>query len=152
MATQTFVAAYAIALVLLLSPHRRPLPAPADQSPPGYTIRVLCLYGSIPAKGWMGREPMYGPNTLINRTTKLHGGHVGVEYAPGKVLSFQPLKYTGIAASGHLITSTNSKNFNSCFRTYSESRMWNVLGRVRLLRSPPPISSPHSAAPPIPPG
>ena len=152
MATQTFVATYAIALVLLLSPSRRPLPAsarkhlptapparvplgpatplttPAPPEPPVSTIRVLCLYGSIPAKGWMGREPMYGPNTLINRTAKLHGGHVGVEYAPGKVLSFQPLKYTGIASSGHLITSSNKKNFNSCFRTYSETRMWNVLG------------------------
>ena len=131
MATTTFVATYAIALTLLLSPQQQPAPhsAPApDQDPPVYTIRVLCLYGSIPAKGWMGREPMYGPNTLINRTTKLHGGHVGVEYAVGKVLSFQPLKYTGIAASGHLITSTDKKNFNSCFRIYSETRMWNVLG------------------------
>jgi len=31
---------------------------------------------------------------------KLHGSHVGVEYEPDKVLSFQPVKYTGIAAAG----------------------------------------------------
>ncbi len=58
----------------------------ALRQPYEYTIRILCLCGSIPAKGW------------------------------------------GVAASGHLITSTQPKDFNSCFRLYSETRMWNVLG------------------------
>lgn len=76
----------------------------------------------------MGKEPMYGPNNLINRAAKLRGGHVGVEYEPDKVLSFQPLRYTGIARAGHLIASSHHKNFNSCFRIYTERRMWTVLG------------------------
>lgn len=69
MATQTFVATYAIAFVLLLLPDRHHALAPArgplhasasaqnplsaaahtpapDQNPPVYTIRILCLYGS----------------------------------------------------------------------------------------------------------
>ena len=111
-------------LFLLLLPFRQS--GARTPQPPESTIRILCLYGSIPAKGWMDIEPMYGPNSLINRTAKLHGGHVGVEYEPGKVLSFQPLKYTGPAASGHLFSS--SRHINSCFRIYTESRMWNVLG------------------------
>lgn len=76
----------------------------------------------------MGKEPMYGPNNIINRTAKLRGGHVGVEYEPDKILSFQPVHYTGIARAGHLIPSSREKNFNSCFKVYSERRMWNVLG------------------------
>lgn len=119
----------ALLLILLSfqqSAARKPQVPP--RKPPEYSIRILCLYGSIPAKGWMGIEPMYGPNSLINRAAKLRGGHVGVEYEPDKVLSFQPVKYTGIAASGHLLSNFRSTNFNSCFRIYSENRMWNVLG------------------------
>lgn len=59
---------------------------------------------------------------------KLHGGHVGIEYAPGKVLSFQPETYGGLAASGHILPNFKKRNFNSCFRTVTVSRMWNCLG------------------------
>ena len=71
---------------------------------------------------------MYGPNNLFNRIAKMHGGHVAIEYAPDKALSFQPLHYTGIARSGHLTNRANPKNFNSCFRIYTERRAWTVLG------------------------
>ena len=103
----------------------------ASHKPPAsaqYTIRVLCLYGSIPANGFMGKEPMYGPNSILNRTVRLRAGHVGVEYEPDKVLSFQPVHYDGIAHAGHFFSSSRAKNFNSCFRIFSEHRMWNVLG------------------------
>jgi hypothetical protein len=119
-------------------PTRSPLPTAASHRPPApslrtyagaeYTIRILCLYGSVPAKGFMGREPMAGPNSILNRTVRLRAGHVGVEYEPDKVLSFQPVHYDGIGHAGHFFSSPHSKNFNSCFRIYSEHRMWNVLG------------------------
>jgi hypothetical protein len=111
------------------APNKRP-PA-LNTRPPAqaeYSIRVLCLYGSIPAKGFMGKEPMYGPNSIFNRTVRLRAGHVGVEYEPDKVLSFQPVNYDGIGHAGHFFSSSHAKNFNSCFRIYSERRMWNVLG------------------------
>jgi hypothetical protein len=93
-----------------------------------YTIRILCLYGSVPAKGYWKVEPFYGPHNMINIAAKLHGGHVGIEYDRGKVLSFQPQTYGGLAASGHLVPRTKRHNFNSCFRTVPVSHMWNCLG------------------------
>jgi hypothetical protein len=109
-------------------PHRAP--APRHPAPPDspYTIRILCLYGSVPAKGYWKVEPYHGPHNLINYTAKLHGGHIGIEFAPEKVLSFQPLSYGGLAASGHLIPNFRKRNFNSCFRTVTVNRMWSCLG------------------------
>ncbi len=92
------------------------------------SIRVLCLYGSIPAKGWRGREPMYGPNSMLGRMVKLHGGHVTIEYAHDRALSFQPVHYNGFGGAGHIMPRSNEKNFNACFRIYNEKRAWNVLG------------------------
>ncbi|HEY4336004.1 MAG TPA: hypothetical protein VGM89_08905 [Puia sp.] len=102
--------------------------AVAQQSPYTDSIRILCLYGSIPAKEFRGREPMYGPNNVFNKMAKMHGGHVAIEIAPDKALSFQPLRYTGIARSGHLTNRANANNFNSCFRLYTRHRAWTVLG------------------------
>jgi hypothetical protein len=98
------------------------------QEPLVDSIRILCLYGSIPAKGWVGKEPMYGPNNLFNRMAKMHGGHVAIEYAPDKALSFQPLRYNGFGGGGHLTNRSNPRNFNSCFRIYTAQRAWTVLG------------------------
>ena len=106
----------------------QPRPHPPSGDPIVDSIRVLCLYGSIPAKGFMGKEPMYGPNTLINRMAKMHGGHAAIEYAPDKALSFQPLRYNGLGGAGHLTNRSNPKNFNSCFRIYTAHRAWTVLG------------------------
>lgn len=92
------------------------------------SIRILCLYGSIPAKGFEHKETFYGPNNLFNRMAKMHGGHVSIEYAPDKALSFQPINYTGIARSGHLTNRANRKNYNSCFRIYTAHRAFTVLG------------------------
>jgi hypothetical protein len=105
----------------------KPNPAGADTRIVD-SIRVLCLYGSIPAKGWQGKEPMHGPNSMLGRMVKLHGGHVTIEYAHDKALSFQPVHYDGLGGAGHLTPRTKEKNFNSCFRIYSEKRAWNVLG------------------------
>ncbi|HET6253356.1 MAG TPA: hypothetical protein VFE32_04755 [Puia sp.] len=119
---------------------RQPRPAaadprhpPADSSAPRpadarYTIRILCLYGSVPAKGYWKVEPYHGPHNLINMVAKLHGGHVGIEYAPDKVLSFQPQAYGGLAASGHFVAHFSKRSFNSWFRVYSVDRMWSCLG------------------------
>ncbi len=108
----------------------RPTPSPPAGPPPEtpYTIRILCLYGSVPAKGYWKVEPFHGPHNMINWVAKLHGGHVGIEYAPDKVLSFQPETYGGLAASGHFLPNFRKRNFNSCFRTVTVSRMWNCLG------------------------
>jgi len=92
------------------------------------SVRILCLYGSIPAKGWQGKEPMRGPNSMLGRMVKLHGGHVTVEYARDKALSFQPVHYDGPGGAGHLFSRSSPQKFNSCFRIYSETRSWNVLG------------------------
>ncbi|GGB23142.1 hypothetical protein [Puia dinghuensis] len=102
--------------------------SPASPDPIVDSIRVLCLYGSIPAKGFEGKEPMYGGYNFINRITKLHGGHACVEYAPDKALSFQPQRHSSITHAGHLTNRSNPKNFNSCFRIYTEYRAWTVLG------------------------
>ena len=110
------------------APIARAADTPADRTPYVDSIRILCLYGSIPAKGFEGKEPMYGPNNIFNRMSKMHGGHASIEYAPDKALSFQPVNYTGIARSGHLTNRANPKNFNSCFRIYTEHRAWTVLG------------------------
>src|SRR5579863_3694478 len=93
-----------------------------------YTIRILCLYGSVPAKGYWKVEPLHGSRNMVNLVAKLHGGHVGIEYAPGKVLSFQPQTYGGLASSGHFAPKFKKQNFNSCFRTVTTSRMWSCLG------------------------
>jgi len=71
---------------------------------------------------------MHGPNSILGRMVKLHGGHVTVEYAHDKALSFQPIHYDGIGGAGHLMPRKTQKNFNSCFKIYSEKRAWNVLG------------------------
>ena len=92
------------------------------------SVRVLCLYGSIPARAYRGKEPMHGPNSMLGRMVKLHGGHVTVEYARNKALSFQPVHYDGLGGAGHLMPRSNPRNYNSCFRIYSETRAWNVLG------------------------
>ena len=99
---------------------KKPAASPAVASTEGDTrivdsVRVLCLYGSIPAKGWWGREPMYGPNSVLGRMVKLHGGHVTIEYAHDKALSFQPVHYDGIGGAGHIMPRSGNKNFNSCF-------------------------------------
>jgi Peptidase family M28 len=97
-------------LIVILSlfglPRHNPIPHPpaqhrGDSSAPHapdapYRIRVLCLYGSVPAKGYWNIEPFYGPRNMINSAAKLHGGHVGIEYSPDKVLSFQPRTYGGL--------------------------------------------------------
>jgi hypothetical protein len=117
----------ALILVLLLFSFRQAPERPtADDTP--YTIRILCLYGSVPAKGYGNVEPLHGPRNMINWVAKLHGGHVGIEYAPDKVLSFQPQTYGGLAASGHFVPHFKNRNFNSCFRTVPVSRLWNCLG------------------------
>lgn len=92
------------------------------------SVRVLCLYGSIPARGFQGKEPMHGPNSMLGRMVKLHGGHVTVEYAHDKALSFQPVHYDGLGGAGHVFARSIPRNFNSCFRIYSEKRAWGVLG------------------------
>jgi len=115
-------------LSLCAQPQAPATERPAIPDPYVDSIRILCLYGSIPAKGFAGKEPMYGPNNFINKMTKMHGGHVSIEYAPDKALSFQPLRYTGIARSGHLTNRSNPKNFNSCFRIYTAQRAWTGLG------------------------
>jgi hypothetical protein len=117
-------------LVLILSVLNIHAPdSPANRPPaPPYTIRILCLYGSVPAKGYWKVEPFHGPYNMINWVAKLHGGHVGIEYASDKVLSFQPETYGGLAASGHFLPNFRKHNFNSCFRTITVSRMWNCLG------------------------
>src|ERR1700761_1894720 len=88
------------------------------------SVRVFCLYGSIPAKGWERKEPMHGPNSMLGRMVKLHGGHVTVEYERDKALSFQPIHYDGPGGAGHLMPRSNAKNFNSCFRIYNAGRAW----------------------------
>jgi hypothetical protein len=111
--------------------HNRPHPpvsTPLTSDPIVDSIRVLCLYGSIPAKGWQGKEPMHGPNSMLGRMVKLHGGHVTIEYAHDKALSFQPVHYDGLGGAGHLFSRSKEKNFNACFRIYTEKRSWNVLG------------------------
>jgi hypothetical protein len=110
------------------TPGDSPAPAHHTTASPPYTIRILCLYGSVPAKGYWQVEPLHGPRNMINLVAKLHGGHVGIEYAPDKVLSFQPLTYGGPAASGHFVPNLKKRNFNSWFRVYSVDRMWNCLG------------------------
>src|SRR5277367_6069108 len=35
-----------------------------------YTIRILCLYGSVPAKGYWKVEPFHGPHNMINWVAK----------------------------------------------------------------------------------
>jgi hypothetical protein len=56
---------------------RQPYRDTPDDSPtdPPSTIRILCLYGSVPAKGYWKIEPLYGPHNMINLAAKLHGGH-----------------------------------------------------------------------------
>jgi len=51
--------------------HRKPTPTAAKAEPGKIvdSIRVLCLYGSIPAKGWRGREPMYDRSHLHRETS-----------------------------------------------------------------------------------
>jgi hypothetical protein len=71
---------------------------------------------------------MHGPNSMLGRMVKLHGGHVTIEYARDKALSFQPVHYDGLGGAGHLMPRSKSKNFNACFRIYSEKRAWTVLG------------------------
>lgn len=71
---------------------------------------------------------MYGPNSMLGRMVKLHGGHVTIEYAHDKALSFQPVHYDGIGGAGHLMPKSNPKKYNACFRIYTEKRAWNVLG------------------------
>jgi hypothetical protein len=103
--------------------------APRSGTPDAaYSIRILCLYGSVPAKGFWKVEPLHGSRNMVNLVAKLHGGHVGIEYAPDKVLSFQPQTYGGLAASGHFAPKFKKQNFNSCFRTVTTTRMWNCLG------------------------
>ena len=116
-------------LSLFGAPHHTPAPLP-HSAPPDLpsTIRILCLYGSVPAKGYWKIEPLHGPHNIINYTAKLHGGHVGIQYAPAKVLSFQPLTYGGLAASGHFIPNFRKHNFNSCFRIVTVNHIWNCLG------------------------
>jgi len=104
-----------------------PVPPARPQDAP-YTIRILCLYGSVPAKGYWGVEPLHGPHNMVNFVAKLHGGHVGIEYAPDKVLSFQPQTYGGLAASGHFFPNFKKQHYNSCFRTVTVGRMWSCLG------------------------
>jgi hypothetical protein len=120
-------------LILILSLFGAPRHHPPDSSAPHtpdapYLIRILCLYGSVPAKGYWKVETFYGPHNLINYTAKLHGSHVGIEYSPDKVLSFQPHTYGGLAASGHIIPHSKKRSFNSWFRIYSVDRMWSCLG------------------------
>jgi hypothetical protein len=71
---------------------------------------------------------MRGPNSMLGRMVKLHGGHVTVAYARDRALSFQPVHYDGPGGAGHVFSRSGRKNFNSCFRIYSETRSWNVLG------------------------
>ena len=88
------------------------------------SIRVLCLYGSIPAKGWKGIEPVFHKG-ILTRTINLHGGHVGVETLIDSVLSFQPVNYSGLFRSGHIFN--HSRHPNSWFRALSDQDMWYVL-------------------------
>ena len=117
-----------LATALSFTPKPAPPRPPARPSDAPYTIRILCLYGSVPAKGYWDVEPFHGPRNMINFVAKLHGGHVGIEYATDEVLSFQPQTYGGLAASGHFFPKTKKRNYNSCFRTVTISRMWNCLG------------------------
>jgi hypothetical protein len=71
---------------------------------------------------------MHGPNSMLGRMVKLHGGHVTVEYDHNKALSFQPIRYNGLGGAGHIMPRAKARNYNSCFRIYPESRAWGVLG------------------------
>src|ERR1700761_9075285 len=99
-----------IALASWQAPHKHHAPAATD--PIVDSVRVLCLYGSIPAKGWEHKEPMHGPNSMLGRMVKLHGGHVTIEYDHDKALSFQPIHYDGMGGAGHLFARSKQKNFN----------------------------------------
>src|ERR1700761_5226505 len=87
------------------------------------SIRVLCVYGSVPAKGWEGKETIF-KKKLFERFIALHGGHVGVEVRPDGVLSFQPQKYSGIFGSGHIFPRTKVRNFNCWFNLQTDSAIW----------------------------
>jgi len=60
----------ALILVLILfsfrqSAHRVPIPTPpAHPHDAPYAIRILCLYGSVPAKGYWDVEPFHGPHNI----------------------------------------------------------------------------------------
>jgi hypothetical protein len=89
------------------------------------SVRVLCLYGSVPAKGWQGREPEF-KRGMFTRTINMQGGHVGIEVGADSVLSFQPLRYSGPFHAGDLFS--HSKHPNSWFRVMTVHRMWTLLG------------------------
>src|ERR1700743_2243604 len=85
------------------------------------SVRVLCVYGSVPAKGWKGVEPVFHKG-LFTRVLHLRGGHVGVETGDDTSLSFHPLRYNGPFHSGHIFN--RDRRPNSVFRVISVQRMW----------------------------
>ena len=88
------------------------------------SIRVLCLYGSVPAKGWKGVEPQFNKG-LFTRLINLRGGHVGVEAGTDTVLSFHPVHYNGPFHAGHFFN--HCRRPNSVFRAVTVNRMWYML-------------------------
>jgi len=103
-----------ITLAILLS-----LNLPAQDS-----VRVLCLYGSVPAKGYKGVEPQFHKG-MFTRLINLRGGHVGVETGADTVLSFHPIRYDGPFHAGHIFN--HPRRPNSLFRAVTVNRMWYML-------------------------
>jgi hypothetical protein len=88
------------------------------------SIRVLCLYGSVPAKGYKGVEPQFRKG-MFTRLINLRGGHVGVETGADTVLSFHPVRHDGPFHAGHIFN--HPRHPNSIFRAVSVDRMWFML-------------------------
>jgi hypothetical protein len=67
--------------------------APADS----LRIRVHFLYGSKPKRKYRAEEDRWFGGVL--------GGHVGIEYEPGKIVSFQPTSHFHIFSNRRIINS-----------------------------------------------
>ncbi|RPD41862.1 hypothetical protein [Chitinophaga barathri] len=85
------------------------LPALAEDST---TIKVLFLYGSKPSPAYKKTEPKWFGGIL--------GGHVGIEIAPDRVLSFMP--------QGQLHIVDKGPNRHSRFGLHTERQFWGIMG------------------------
>ncbi len=77
------------------------------------SIKVLFIYGSKPARRFKGVERRWFGGT--------RGGHVGIQFAPDKVLNFRSTKYPC-----HIIGSSRRSRFRSEFDIRSVRSSWEI--------------------------
>jgi hypothetical protein len=82
----------------------------APGAPPPDSVRIYFIYGSRPAKGYEDRE--------IKWFGGIHGGHVAMEIAPNRLLSFRSTEYPC-----HLFP---HKKFSSKWEIKTAHAMWET--------------------------